>query len=84
MKNSENKNIQSHSINTVLPAVFLDSNGNELKKGDKVVMTLHGLGSGEMDIVEHENELCLYNATLGYYPLKFAVKRDDMFLERLS
>ena len=84
MKNSEKKNIQSHSINTVLPAVFLDSNGNELKKGDKVVMTLHGLGSGEMDIVEHENELCLYDATQGYYPLKFAVKRDDMFLERLS
>ena len=70
--------------NTVLSAVFLDSNGNELKKGDKVVMTLHGLGSGEMDIVEHENELCLYDATQGYYPLKFAVKRDDMFLERLS
>lgn len=63
---------------------FLDGNGNKLKKGDKVVMTLHGLGSGEMDIVEYENELCLYHATQGYYPLKLAVKRDDMFLERLS
>lgn len=70
--------------NTLLPAVFLDGNGNELEKGDKVIMTLYGLGSGEMDIVEHENELCLYDATQGHYPLKFAVKRDDMFLERLS
>ena len=84
-KNETTKNDFNANIgNTVLPAVFLDSNGNELKKGDKVVMTLHGLGSGEMDIVEHENELCLYDATQGYYPLKFAVKRDDMFLERLS
>ncbi len=47
-------------------------------------MTLYGLGSGEMDIVEHENELCLYDATQGHYPLKFAVKRVDMFLERLK
>ena len=62
---------------------FFDGNGNELKKGDKVIMTLYGLGSGEMDIVEHENELCLYDATQGHYPLKFAVKRVDMFLERL-
>ena len=62
---------------------FFDGNGNELKKGDKVIMTLYGLGSGEMDIVEHENELCLYDATQGHYPLKFVVKRVDMFLERL-
>ena len=81
-KFSEN-NFNATIGNTVLPAVFLDGNGNGLKKGDKVVMTLYGLGSGEMDIVEHENELCLYDATQGYYPLKFAVKRDDMFLERL-
>ena len=79
----KSKDETANGTKPVLPAVFLDSNGNELKKGDKVVMTLHGLGSGEMDIVEHENELCLYDATQGYYPLKFAVKRDDMFLERL-
>lgn len=90
MENSENitnsntDNIQHGSTKPMLPAVFLDGNGDELKKGDKVVMTLYGLGSGEMDIIEHENELCLYDAAQGYYPLKFAVKRDDMFLERLS
>lgn len=70
--------------NPLLPAVFLDGNGNQITKGDKVIMTLSGLGSGEMDIVEHENELCLYDATQGYYPLHHAVKRQDMFLERLS
>lgn len=78
------KQVKNLSSNTMLPAVFLDGNGNELKKKDKVIMTLYGLGCGEMDIVEHENELCLYDVTQGYYPLKFAVKRDDMFLERLS
>ena len=84
MKNSETKDIQSHSGNTVLSAVFLDINGNDLRKGDKVIMTLKGLGSGEMDIVEHENELCLYDETQGYYPLKFTVKRDDIILERIN
>ena len=38
--------------------IFLDSKGNELKLGDKVLMTLIGLDSGE---VEYQNELCLYN-----------------------
>lgn len=65
-------------------AVFLDENGWKLSKGDKVIMTLKGLGSGEMDIVEHENELCLYDSTQGYYPLKYAIDRDDMIIERIS
>ncbi len=84
MKNVDLKNETPTFGNVLLPAVFLDGNGNELKKGDKVIMTLYGLGSGQMDIVEHENELCLYDETQEHYPLKHAVKRDDMFLERLS
>ena len=83
MQTDKLENVSPTIGNTVLPAVFFDGNGNELKKGDKVIMTLYGLGSGEMDIVEHKNELCLYDATQGHYPLKFAVKRVDMFLERL-
>ena len=83
MQTDKLENVSPTIGNTVLHAVFFDGNGNELKKGDKVIMTLYGLGSGEMDIVEHENELCLYDATQGHYPLKFAVKRVDMFLERL-
>ena len=74
----------SNSTKPVLPAVFLDANGWKLSKGDKVIMTLKGLGSGEMDIVEHENELCLYGAKQGHYPLKYAIDRDDMVLERIS
>ena len=84
MTNTDKNDFNATIGNAVLPAVFLDGNGKELKKGDKVVMTLYGLGSGEIDIVEYENELCLFDATQGHYPLKFAVKRDDMFLERLS
>lgn len=82
-KHSENTE-PSNSTKPVLPAVFLDANGWKLSKGDKVIMTLKGLGSGEMDIVEHENELCLYDTTQGHYPLKYAINRDDMVLERIS
>jgi len=82
--NIQGQDVSPNDAKRVLPAVFLDGNGNELKNGDKVIMTLYGLGSGEMDIVENEGELCLYDASQGHYPLKFAVKRDDMFLERLS
>ena len=84
MTNTDKNDLNATIGNTVLSAVFIDINGNELKKGDKVIMTLYGLGSGEMDIVEYENELCLYDATQGHYPLKFAVKRVDILLERLS
>jgi hypothetical protein len=84
MTKVKSKNKTATDANTVLPAVFLDGNGNELKKGDKVVVTLYGLGSNDMDIVEYENELFLCDTTKGHYPLKFAVKRDDIFLERLS
>ena len=31
--------------------MILDSKGNELKLGDKVLMTLSGLGSGEVEVV---------------------------------
>ena len=82
--NVQGQDVSQNDAKRVLPAVFLDGNGNELKKGDKVIMTLYGLGSGEVDIVENEGELCLYDATQGHYPLKHAVKRNDIFLERLS
>ena len=75
---------KQEQANIVLPPIYLDGNGNELKKGDKVMMTLYGLGSGEVDIAENEGELCLFDETQGYYPLKYAIKRSDMFLERLS
>jgi hypothetical protein len=61
--------------------IFLDSKGNELKLGDKVLMTLIGLGSGEVEVVEYQNELCLYDTIQGYYPLKYACSRTDLILE---
>jgi hypothetical protein len=64
--------------------VFFDGHGNELQKGNKVLMTIYGLGAGEVHIVENDGELCLYDETQGHYPLKYAVKRKDMFLERLK
>lgn len=58
--------------------IFLDSKGNELKLGDKVLMTLIGLG---VEVVEYQNELCLYDTIQGYYPLKYACSRTDLILE---
>ena len=72
------------AVDTVLAAVYLDGNGNVLNNGDKVVMTLYGLGSGQMDIVEIEGDLYLYDVHQGSYPLKDAVKRSDMFLESID
>ncbi len=83
-KQSSNEAENGNKSKPLLPAVFSDVNGWKLSKGDKVIMTLKGLGSGEMDIVEHENELCLYDVTQGYYPLKYAIDREDMVLERIS
>lgn len=82
--NSSNEAENGNKSKPLLHAVFSDVNGWKLSKGDKVIMTLKGLGSGEMDIVEHENELCLYDVTQGYYPLKYAIDREDMVLERIS
>ena len=84
MKNVELKNESPTCGNTVLPAVLLDGNGIELKKGDKVNMTIYGLGSGVVEVTSKDGELHLWDITQGYYPLSEAVNRKDMFLERLS
>ena len=62
---------------------FLDCNGDELKAGDKAIMTLKGLGDGQVEIVEHENQLQIYDEQMGYYPLIHALNRSDMVIERI-
>jgi len=83
-KKSSNEYQNQNKSKTLFPAVFLDENGCKLSKGDKVIVTLKGLGSGEMEIVEHENELCLYDVTQGYYQVKHAIYRDDIIIELIS
>ena len=70
--------------NPLLAAVFLDGNGIELKNGDKVNMTIYGLGSGIVEVTSKDGKLHLWDITQGYYPLSEAVNRKDMFLEYLS
>jgi hypothetical protein len=79
-----NKEQNGNFAKPMLPAVFLDGNGIELKKGDKVNMTIYGLGSGIVEVTSKDGELHLWDITQGYYPLSEAVNRKDMFLERLS
>lgn len=60
-----------------------DSNGNILKNGDKVNMTLIGLGSGVVEVILKDGELFLHDPSQGDYPVSDAVKRKDMILEKL-
>jgi hypothetical protein len=49
--------LHKHSVSK---SAFLDCNGDELKAGDKAMMTLKGLGEGQVEIVEHENQLQIF------------------------
>ena len=57
---------------------FTDYHNVIIKKGDKINLQIFGVGSGEAEIVEKDNELQIYEPAQGYYPLKFAVIRSDM------
>lgn len=79
---TEEKKPQSHK-HSVSKSAFLDCNGNEIKTGDEVIMTIKGLGSGRVEIVEHENQLQIFDKQMGYYPLIHALSRSDMVIERI-
>ena len=83
-QNTDNPQNQQLNIAGVSKSAFLDCNGDELKAGDKAMMTLKGLGNGEVEIVEHEEQLQIYDKQMGYYPLIHALNRSDMIIERIS
>lgn len=57
---------------------FTDYHGVVIKKGDKINLEIFGVGSGEAEIVEKDNELQIYEPSQGYYSLSNAVIRSDM------
>lgn len=57
---------------------FTDYHNVVIKKGDKINLQILGVGSGEAEIVEKDNELQIYEPSQGHYPLKHALLRDDM------
>jgi hypothetical protein len=69
------------AVDTVLAPVFIDCNGDEIKEGDTVHLTIQGVGDGFVEIVKHDGQLCLYDRIQGHYPLIHAVHRTDMILE---
>lgn len=80
-KLQQNPQLHKHSVSK---SAFLDCNGDELKAGDKAIMTLKGLGEGQIEIVEYENQLQIFDRQMGYYPLIHALNRSDMIIERIS
>tara|TARA_R110000803_G_C11837593_1_gene304156 strand:- start:140 stop:358 length:219 start_codon:yes stop_codon:yes gene_type:complete len=68
----------------VVKEEYKDADGNLLNRGDLILLTLVGLGQGNGEIVENEdNELCLFERSQGTYPLKYAVKRDDIIIRKI-
>ena len=65
---------------SIIKSAFLDCNGDELKAGDTAIMTLKGLGEGQVEIVEYENQLQIFDKQMGYYPLIHALNRSDMVI----
>lgn len=81
MNTPQNPQLHKHSVSK---SAFLDCNGDELKAGDTAIMTLKGLGEGQVEIVEYENQLQIFDKQMGYYPLIHALNRSDMVIERIS
>lgn len=63
--------------------ITFDSDESEFKIGDKINMTIHGLGSSIVEVTSKDSELHLWDITQGYYPLSEALKRKDMCLEKI-
>ena len=57
---------------------FTDYYGVIIKKVDKINLNIDGVGGGEAEIVEKDNQLQIYELSQGYYPLKNALERNDM------
>ena len=81
MNTPQNPQLHKHSVSK---SAFLDCNGDELKAGDTAIMTLKGLGKGQVEIVEYENQLQIFDKQMGYYPLIHALNRNDVVIERIS
>lgn len=60
--------------------MLVDKRGTPFKENDMVQMKIEGLGIGIVSIINKDNELHIYDETQGYYPLKEAVNRKDMYL----
>lgn len=66
------------------PLVGEDSEGNELRAGDKAELIILNVGSGVVEIVTHGGVLQMYCPSQGYYPLNAVLLRQDMHLEKIQ
>lgn len=64
--------------------VFGEIKKPEFKEGDIAELKTIGLGSVVVEIVMHNNELCIHDPENGYYPLKRVSKENGMSLTKLN
>ena len=55
----------------------------EFKAGDKAILTIKGLGKGEVDIVNHEGDLCIFSESGGYLRMTEYSTRNDLRLDKI-
>ena len=66
------------------PLVGRDSEGNELRAGDKAKLIVFDGDSYEVEIVQQEGILKIYNPSQGCHPLNNALQRQDVHLEKIQ
>ena len=53
----------------------------EFKAGDKATLTIKGVGEGEVEIVKHEGDLCIFSESEGYLRMTEFHTRNDLRLD---
>ncbi|WP_313418791.1 hypothetical protein [Sphingobacterium multivorum] len=60
----------------------VDKNGNVINVGDTLVMEVKGMGKGEVEVINYDGEMSIYDDHKGAYSLKKAIERDDIILTK--
>lgn len=63
-------------------ANYTDKLGQTINVGDTLIIENIGLGKGEVEVINYQGEISIYDDHNGVYPLKKAIERDDIILTK--
>ncbi|WP_313515596.1 hypothetical protein [Sphingobacterium sp.] len=63
-------------------ANYTDKSGQVINVGDTLIMEMKGLGKGEVEVINYQGEISIYDDHNGAYPLQKAIDRDDIILTK--